>query len=412
MKKILLGTTALIGAATLIAGAAFAGDDPKVTVGGFNTFEAGWTNSDFDQNSQNRAFRNDTEVHFNVAGKTDAGLGYGAEIDLEADINGSQSGVNGAANQGITAHRTYGWLQGDQWGHVEFGSNDGAASTLKVDASNIARATGGINGDWRFFAESNTSTAATAVGNNQTGLLSNGAGGGARFITSANLPVENGPATSFFSDVASNDDKITYYTPRFSGFQAGVSYAPSLYNRGQLTNLQDAQFTNGTVGNGRDIWEEGLNYEGQWDQVGIAAAVTGEEGHTDSDATSSTTPNNLGAWNAGLKLSYMGFSAAGSYGDWMDSFDTNGTKADYWTGGLAYETGPVGASVTYLYSDDKNTGYQDKFQDVSFGVDYKLAPGLTPFAEYTWYDIDPTGTGSAGLENKGNIVLVGSQLSF
>jgi predicted porin len=108
----------------------------------------------------------------------------------------------------------------------------------------------------------------------------------------------------------------------------------------------------------------------------------------------------------------MGFSAAGSYGDWMDSFDTNGTKADYWTGGLAYETGPVGASVTYLYSDDKNTGYQDKFQDVSFGVDYKLAPGLTPFAEYTWYDIDPTGTGSAGLENKGNIVLVGSQLSF
>jgi len=407
MKKILLGTTALIGAATLIAGAAFAGEDPKVTVGGFSTFEAGWTDSDFNQNEQNRAFRNDTEIHFNVAGKTDAGLGYGAEIDLEADINGASGTGAGYSNQGIVAHRTYGWLQGDQWGHVEFGSNDGAAATLKVDAATIARASGGINGDWRYFADVNQ--APGGIGAGASGNLVN-AHGTAPFITSANLPIENGPATGFFSDGYTNDTKITYYTPRFSGFQAGVSYAPSLTDRGELTNRQDALVGTGVI-NGRDMWEEGLNYEGQFDQIGIAAAVTGEEGHADNQAIG-VSPENLGAWNAGLKLSYMGFSAAGSYGDWSDSFAASGQKADYWTGGLAYETGPIGASVTYLGSEDKNTGYQDKFQDVSVGVDYKLAPGLTPFAEYTWYDIDPTGTGTAGLENKGNIVIVGSQLSF
>jgi predicted porin len=68
-------------------------------------------------------------------------------------------------------------------------------------------------------------------------------------------------------------------------------------------------------------------------------------------------------------------------------------------------------------AETKLTGVDNKFQDVSVGVDYKLAPGLTPFIEYTWYDIDPTGSSVAGnllppAENKGNVVIIGSQLSF
>jgi hypothetical protein len=220
MKKILLGTSALIGAA-LLASAASAGEDPKVTIGGFSNFEAGYTNDDFDQNERDRAFRNDNEIHFNIAGKTDAGLGYGAEIDLQADIDGGQSNLSsnnsGFTQSGIVAHRTYGWLQGDNWGHLEFGSNDGAARTLKVDASNIARATGGIDGDYKYFADTNTTNAANGVNgaanvfaglHGVAGALTTG-----NFITSPNLPVENGPASGFSNSLWSNDDKITYYTP-------------------------------------------------------------------------------------------------------------------------------------------------------------------------------------------------------
>ncbi len=401
MKKILLGTSALIGAATLLAGAAFA-EDPKVTIGGFSTFEAAWSKSDntdagvvgaTDSKQRNVAFRNDNEIHFNIAGKSDAGLGYGAEIDLQADINGSAVSSPGSTNSGIVARRTYGWLQGDQWGHFEYGSNDSAARNLKVDASNIARATGGVDGDWYLFADTNSATTTFA-----------GSGGG-KFITVPRLPIEHGPATGFASDVWGNDTKVTYYTPRFSGFQLGVSYAPDLVNRGQLTSRSLE-----TSADASNVWSGGLNYENQFDQVGVAAAVTGESAKATEG--SSATNNNVEAWNAGLKLSYLGFSAAGSYGDWRDSFDASGTKADYWTGGLAYETGPFGASVTYLGSEYKPTGFDNKFQDVSVGVDYKLAPGLTPFVEYTWYDINPTGTGNTGSENKGNVVIVGSQLSF
>lgn len=405
MKKILLGTSALIGAATLLAGAALA-DDPKVTIGGFSTFEAGYSKSDFDQNERNVAFRNANEIHFNVAGKTDQGLGYGAELDLNADINGAGGTGNspttpGQTSSGLNAHRTYGYLQGDQWGHVEYGSNDGAARNLKVDASNIARATGGIDGDWVWFADVNQNGANGGSGGNFVG----GAGGN-KFITAPRLPIENGPANGFANELWSNSTKITYYTPRFSGFQLGVSYAPDLQDRGELTD----RLTNLSPGAG-NVWSGGVNYENQFDQLGVAAAATGESAKSDVNPGGNTN-NNVQAWNAGLKLSYLGFSAAGSYGDWRDSFAADGTKADYWTGGLAYEYQAIGASVTYLGSETKPNGFDNKFQDVSVGVDYKLAPGLTPFVEWTWYDINPTGAGTAGLENKGNVVIIGSQLSF
>ena len=208
------------------------------------------------------------------------------------------------------------------------------------------------------------------------------------YITAPLLPVEHGPADGFSSDLWGNDDKITYYTPRFAGFQAGVSYAPSMTNRGQLTDRVESSFT----GTANDIVEGGENYENQFDQIGLAAAVTGERGTVSNDLTA-THINNLEAWNAGAKVSFEGFSLAGSYGDWRDSLDVDGTKAWYYTAGVAYETGPIGASVTYLYSQDQPAGGDNKFYDISAGVDYKLAPGLTPFAEYTWYDLAPSNTG-------------------
>lgn len=430
MKKILLGTSALIGAATLFAGTALA-SDPTVTIGGFSTFEAGWSHSDFTSESNGAAaatknhevaFRNDNEIHFNVAGKTDQGLGYGAEIDLQADINGSptstQSGVTSAAGSsgsGIVARRTYGWLQGDQWGHVEYGSNDGVARNLKVDASNIARATGGIDGDFIFFAAANNFSGPATVGTFTGGNTASRAAISTpnNFITSPRLPIEAGPATSFASDVWGNDSKITYYTPRYQGFQLGVSYIPQLVDRGELTTTTVTSTGTGLTG-AANLWEYGANYEGQYDQVGIAVAATGENGKADNGGNNLLfNVENLGAWNAGAKLSYMGWSAAGSYGDWSDSFASDGISAKYWTGGLAYETGPIGVSVTYLGSQTTATNVDNKFQDVSVGADYKLAPGLTPFIEYTWYDIDPTVAGAgAAPENKGNVVIIGSQLSF
>jgi predicted porin len=85
------------------------------------------------------------------------------------------------------------------------------------------------------------------------------------------------------------------------------------------------------------------------------------------------------------------------------------SSTHFWTVGGAYETGPFGASVTYLNSKVDNGGTHNDFSNLSFGVDYKLAAGLTPYAEVNVVKLDPTGTAN---DNDATVVLVGTQLAF
>ncbi len=106
--------------------------------------------------------------------------------------------------------------------------------------------------------------------------------------------------------------------------------------------------TNNNAGLSQNIFTGGVNYDNKFGDVGVTLAATGEWGQSQLN-----TYQNLGAWNAGGKFTYMGFSLAGSYGDWGKS---NTLKADrstnshYWDVGGAYEYGPFGVSVTYLNS--------------------------------------------------------------
>lgn len=367
MKKFLIGTSALVGAA-LIAATAQA-EDPKVVVGGVFDFQAGHVSEDNDAGRRAYGFRNDSEVNLSVHGKADNGLGYGAVMDLEADVTAD------ADSEGLNAARTYLFLDGS-FGRVEMGSNTGAAEALAVEADSIARATGGIDGAWSYFA--------TATG--------------ANFINNAALPAEHGSTASFGDESTYNADKITYYSPRFSGFQVGASLTPDLEDRGQSVTRIDS-----TTGFG-DILEAGLNYEGKFDTVGLAAAFTGEMGDADTAAV-----EDLRAWNIGTVLSFSGFSLAGSYGDWSDSGNANNSDSDYYTLGGAYDFGPFGASVTWLDSNVEVAGVDNDFQNLVIGADYSLAPGLTPYAEVSFFDADAAG---AALDNEGTILLLGTELAF
>jgi hypothetical protein len=409
MKKILLGTTTLIGAAGLFAGAAFA-ETPKVTVGGYANFEAGYVSDDMDSaptatqlgaSQRPQAFRSDTQVDFKIDGKNDSGLGYGGEVDLLADTSAD------VQNRGVNASKTFVYVDG-QWGRFELGSNVGADGTMKVDAGTIARATGGINGDWTYFANA-----------------------GDQYLAMAASPLAYGQtngAANFTGDHSEeNLNKITYYTPRFAGFQVGVSYLPDQTNRGQgvaglaSPNPAGPNRTDKNAGLSDNIFTGGINYDNKFGDFGVAAAATGEIG-----SAQVSTYEKLAAWNAGAKVSYMGFSLAGSYGDWGRSNTLkaqNSKNTWYWDVGGAYEYGPFGASVTYLHSQfdcgNAVTGFgsntncaaagKNKFSNVSVGADYKLAPGLTPYAEVSWYDQNSS---TATLDNKGIVGIVGTQLNF
>jgi predicted porin len=430
MKKLLLGTTTLIGAAGLLSGVAFA-DTPKVTIGGYENFEAGFISDDLNSaanahganntttgsngGARHDAFRSDTQLDFKIDGKADSGLGYGGEVDLLADTSSD------IQDRGFNASKTFIYLSGN-WGRFEMGSNVGADGTMKTDAASIARATGGINGDWNYFANAGT-----------------------QFLAQAALPLQYGnPYSNFnngYDDFTGNHrdenlDKITYYTPRFAGLQVGVSFLPDETNRGQGTGPDIGNNPNpygpdrGYYGyESQNIFTGGINYDNKFGDVGLTLSGTGEWGKAEVQGF-----DDLKAWATGAKLSWMGWSIAGSYGDWgsSDTLKTDHSEnTHYWDAGIAYEYGPFGASLTYLdgqydcgngstagnsnsvcfgqglsTADDQG---KNKFTNTSIGVDYKLAPGLTPYAEVSFYNQNATGTQE---DNKGYVGLIGSQLNF
>ncbi|MBA4274486.1 MAG: hypothetical protein C0436_02400 [Alphaproteobacteria bacterium] len=378
MKTILLATTGLVAAA-FVAGAASA-ETPKVTLGGYADFQAGYVSEDLDTTRRGTGFRNDNEITVHVDGKTDAGLGYGAVIDLEADI------TNDSDNQGTNAARTFTYLESG-WGRAELGGNKGAAANLRVDASTLAVATGGINGAWTNFANG-------GVGNP----------GGQSYITTARGFVEHGSMTSAGDETFYNATKVTYYTPRYYGFQAGASYTPDISNRGQFMDRNDQAA--GDIG---EVWDLALNYENQFSNgLKLAAAGAYEMGEANTSAN-----EDLRAWSLGALLGYEGFSVAASYGDWSDSnraVNVGNDDSNYWTLGAGYEAGAYGVSATYFDSKSEQGAVADNdFSNLVVGADYKLAPGLTPYAEVSFFEFDSAGTAN---DNDGTAFILGTQLAF
>ena len=379
MKKFLLGTTAMIGAATLFATAARA-EGPAVTLGGFYNFQAGVVDQDSPYktgaNSSDFKFRNNTRVDVKVDGKADNGLGYGAVVQLQADV--TADGDNG----GLNADRTYLFLESNA-GRLEAGSQVSPAKTMRVDASTFSHGTGGVDGDFYNFVN-------TGFANKASGAY----GGG--FITTPDLPLDGGDASG--ANATENATKVIYYTPRVGGFQAGVSYAPDSGNRGTAAGFT----TDSNAGQAQNVVDLGLNYTGQFDQVGVAASATGSFGDAEAAGT-----DDLRAYAAGINATFKGFTAGGSYGHTGDSLQlssaTGGGK--FWDAGLGYEAGPFGVSVSYI--DTKLN--DNKFTNTVVGADYKLAPGLVPYVEVNFFDLNPA---AAGPSNSGTAVLAGTQLTF
>ncbi|PIR31991.1 MAG: hypothetical protein COV36_05760 [Alphaproteobacteria bacterium CG11_big_fil_rev_8_21_14_0_20_44_7] len=380
MKKTLLSTSAILAAFGIAAGAQ--ASNLQVNVGGYIDFQAGHVSDDIvgeGANVQNETeFNTDSEIHFVVEGVADNGLEYGAVIELEADVDG-QDGYDSGAN----ADKAYIYLQGG-WGRVELGENTDAAEALSVNTSNFASATGGVDGDWYRYA---------------------GLAGGETFIIKPDLHLaHSGNATNLNGGETANEDatKVTYYSPRFSGFQVGLSYVP---------NTGDASptlFNGQGVTDNEDLFAAGINYTGQFDEVGLAAAITGVTG---DDKTVGGTAD-IEGWDAGINVTFSGFTIGGSYGDWQDTLGTT-TDANYFDIGLGYASGPWSISATYLESEIDRAGAtnDDDFDNFVIGADYQLAPGLVPYAEVSFFDMDADNAVST-QDNEGTVIMLGTQLTF
>jgi predicted porin len=208
---------------------------------------------------------------------------------------------------------------------------------------------------------------------------------------------------TFLENEGNNDaQRFTYFTPRFSGFKLGVSYARDGL---QDTNVQVDE--DSTLSNIFDIGADYVNSFGDFD-----IAVSGRWGIADNDT--SADPQ---VWSAGLNLGFSGFTVGGSYAEQTGASSVR-MNGEVWDVGVSYETGPWGLSVTFQHGenvDDENPGFGKELDQFLLGASYRLAEGvaLNAFGGYVEFDEDVSvGGGGSGDDIDAWVIGTAVKINF
>jgi predicted porin len=372
MKKLLLGSTALMAAGALAVSPAAAEDPISLNVGGY--YWAGVSISDQDVTGvdfHEVTVRQEGEVQFTGSTTLDNGLTVGVNIQLEAWASGDQ----------IDEHFLF--LSGD-WGRVNIGAENDAAYLMGYVAP------------------------AAGVGVNSATVIP--------FATLGSAP------TATTLNANSDANKLTYFTPRFSGFQLGLSFTPNTEARTGSTQTAGLA-TDNDAGEQSNVISLGANFVESFNGVDIAISggyVKGDlEAQTaasaqssanaalqaglvtagftaaqaavlvPSDAVAAGTEDDREQWAVGLNVGFSGFTVGGSY--FEDNNAVTGTfDSTAWDIGATYSTGPWGIGVTYFHSEiELGTGAgEDERDAIELGANYALGPGITIYGAITYIEED------------------------
>lgn len=330
MKKVLLGTTALV-AAGLLAQPALASDPIKLQVKGY--YQNLVTFSDVDEpagstaNYKDAQFRHEGEVHFKGETKLDNGLTVGFDAQLEI-VN--LSTIDGSSR---TNDETYMYFSGG-FGKLQLGAENGAAYLLHVGIPSV-----GLGFDDRNFG--------VAAAN----------GGHGR------------------PNISGDTAKGTYFTPNMGGFQAGVSYSPNIDHQALSGNgFGVMQVATGDV---EDVIGLGLKYSGKFG--GASVAVSG--GYETGEVVGGGSNVDPEIWSLGLNVGFGGFTVGASYAD-SENYDSGslnpGADGDVMALGLAYKTGPWGVSAGYQKTDYEIAGVATSrsADEYELAASYQLGAGV------------------------------------
>ena len=161
-------------------------------------------------------FATNKGLRLEVAGKSDFGLQYGGLLKLEDEfVEGDDSEY-----EIFGARRAYIYIE-NNLGEIRFGMFEGPASnSMKLGAESIAKADGGIDGDFtKKFDAVRIGSSGLATGYIDAKNLRG------YYLQAPNLLLDNN------SDFK-NANKIMYSTPSISGFKASVAYTPDITSNG------------------------------------------------------------------------------------------------------------------------------------------------------------------------------------
>lgn len=370
MKKILLGTTAIVAAGMIAAPAADAAEKLKVSVGGYMEQWVGYTSQD-DSGATDLSgldVKSDAEIHFKGMTTLDNGMSVGINVQLEAN-----------SNSGDQIDESYMIIKGN-FGEVNLGSENSAMYKMNYGPSDYGI---GINsGDQSSWATKPASVSGS-------------------FFRSPFGSTNIEPART------NDSEKLTYYTPRIEGFQLGLSYIPEASQDANGQPDRESDLTDG--------YAVAANFKR--DFGGFNLGLSGGFG-----AFTSGTADNLDdpkAWSLGATAGFGGFSVGAAYADAEGTTEADASEG--FNVGVAYATGPWGVSLGWSHGEVEGStsgvvtsgnGEQDTY---ALSGKYALGPGVTAAATlgHTEYATDNTDAAGTALEgNEATYFVVGMKLSF
>lgn len=368
MRKTLLATTALAAAGMVAVGAspASAAERLKLEIGGYFQAYYAFVDQKKDgagQPADNRRWndlKREGEIHFKGEVALDNGMKVGIQVELEAETCGDQ------------IDESYLYFQGD-FGKVIVGSENSAAYLMSYGAPAVDASFDGADPNYRIFQP----------------------GGNRAAASQAYAPVMTG-----------DSEKITWMSPRFSGFAGGISFTGDnceeagggqictkggsfagmpLDNRGILQN-------NG-VPQQKDIIELAINYEQKFDGFGIRGGVTYGFGDTENSGAFANSKDQE-QLTAGLNLTFGQFTVGAGY-YWDNLGVRRNGDAMALAAGLAWQNGPLRLAASYMYKEFEagtanavNAGVSDdKLHRYLVGGSYQYAPGMQLRAAIHYYDL-------------------------
>lgn len=365
MKKVLLAGTALVGAA-LIASPAQA--ELKLGLGGHFSGYGVYVDEDAQAPGQREfEFRKNTEIHFTGETTLDNGLTVG--VHMEQDIENQNDN-----------DESYAYFSGG-WGRVNFGNEDGAAYLLQVAAP---------------AADSNVDGLRSTIAGFQTDVLTGLDYDHSHFGNQPTLPNAAAPA----APTDPSTDRITYLTPKFNGFQAGVSYAPEAGTNAGTGIMGGALVATDF----EDLWEVAARWDGQFEGVGISVGA----GFSTADGNDASAGINPEAWNVGFNVAWNAFSFGAVYLDEEDAdYVTAGLDTTTWVVGAAWDNGPWHVGASYLAREDEVAGADLDSYKATVGGGYTFGPGMT-FRGALAFGETPV----AGVEEDFTQFTVGTDIQF
>jgi len=381
MKKLLIGTTALV-AAGLLSSVAYAADPIKIGVGGY--FAGAFAHVAEDDgvgqpgaNTRSHILTREAEISFTGSTTLDNGIKVGINVQLEAETCGDQ------------IDESFLWFSGG-FGKIQIGAEDSAAVGLNVGTPKPSNF---------FFGAASPVFSLVDCGTNGLGF---GAGSSCFIGQYGNFGVDG------------DQEKITYYTPSLGGLSLGISYTPDAKEFGNnpagISTYAGLDSDN-DAGEQSEVISVGARWSGNLGGVGVRVGGGYKKSDLEVPAAGSEDRD---YWGAGVSISWDAFAAGAHY-----TADDQGTSGDNndrkdWVASATYSTGPWKVGIEYAYTErEAGTGVTgaDEGEAFTLGANYNMGGGVSFQAEIQFWDIKDN-LNARAAENDATVLLVGTTVFF